>query len=102
MAYRRYRISYERKELVFVEVVAESKAAAKRIALGKQTGERQLRGTSKTLKSGATIHSEQTTDAPSRCKGCERTLGEYHTKDCPFNRQGNKHVDNVQTKVTPV
>ena len=36
-----------------------------------------------------------------RCKGCA-VPGEPHTKACPFNRQGNKRVDKVQTKVSPV
>lgn len=59
MSYKRYHVSYIRKELIFIEVVAESKAAAKRIALGQQPGERRGRGRGKPTKYGATIHREE-------------------------------------------
>lgn len=57
--YRRYRISYAEDALVFVEVVAESKAHALRIAKREQPGERRVTGRSKRTRKGFVIHSEK-------------------------------------------
>jgi hypothetical protein len=106
VSFKRYRVSFERKDLVSVEVVAESKAQAKRIAADKEWGEKRVLGTHRGNPQSVRIINEEPCDPPGQCKGCGQSVGTPHEKACPYWKPGggagHDLVQHIHARIAPV